>query len=259
MCRRPRVGALAGMLKSIYVEDERYQHSRFTIKVIDAPAAEPSPALAEAVCRELESDAPQVEVSWSGGQRRTVATRRQPASDLPSGPRIAGGNWIVTGGARGITAASALELGRRFGVTLHLLGKSPAPRPDAAWRNCTDEQFKSLKAAIVREAIDTGRSPAAEWDRVRKDREIEQSLARFRAAGVTARYHECDVADAAQLAVVLDEIRSADGPIEGIVHGSWLCQAVSFWRRAGRERPAHDGPESRRDPGANAPDAARSA
>ena len=224
----PEGGALAGMLKSIYVEDERYQHARFTIKVVDAPADEPPAELARAICRELESGAPEVEVAWSGGARRTVATRRHPAQDLPRGPRIAGGNWIVTGGARGITAASALELGRRFGVKLHLLGKSPAPQPDAAWRNCTDDEFKSLKAAIVREAIDAGRSPAAEWDRVRKDREIERSLGKFQAAGVTATYHECDVADAAQLAAVLDKIRAADGPIEGIVHGAGYAKQFRF-------------------------------
>jgi acyl transferase domain-containing protein/NADP-dependent 3-hydroxy acid dehydrogenase YdfG len=224
----PEGGALAGMLKSIYVEDERYQHSRFTIKVLDAPADEPPAELAAAICRELESGRPEVEVAWSGGIRQTVATRRQPAQQLPKGPRIAGGNWIVTGGARGITAASALELGRRFGVKLHLLGKSPAPRPNAAWRNCTDEEFKSLKAAIVREAIDGGRSPAVEWDRVRKDREIEQSLQKFRAADVKATYHECDVADFAQLAAVLDEIRVADGPIDGIVHGAGYAKQFRF-------------------------------
>ena len=151
-----------------------------------------------------------------------------PCEELPNGPRIEGGTWIVTGGARGITAASALELGRRFGVKLHLLGKSPAPRPDAAWRNCTDEEFKSLKAAIVREAIEAGRSPAAEWDRVRKDREIEQSLEKFRAAGVKATYHECDVADSARLAAVLDAVRAADGPIEGIVHGAGYAKQFRF-------------------------------
>jgi acyl transferase domain-containing protein/short-subunit dehydrogenase len=224
----PEGGALAGMLKSIYVEDERYQHARFTIKVVDAPAGESPAELALAICRELGSGAPEVEVAWSGGARQTVATRRQPAQDLPRGPRIAGGNWVVTGGARGITAASALELGRRFGVRLHLLGKSPGPQPDAAWRNCTDEEFKSLKAAIVREAIDAGRSPAVEWDRVRKDREIEQSLGKFQAAGVKATYHECDVADSARLAAVLDKIRTADGPIEGIVHGAGYAKQFRF-------------------------------
>ena len=54
------------------------------------------------------------------------------------------------------------------------------------------------------------------------------------AAGVRATYHRCDVADAKALARVLDDIRRADGPIEGILHGA----RASIAPRVSRKRNA---------------------
>ena len=56
----------------------------------------------------------------------------------------------------------------------------------------------------------------AEWARVEKSIEIDQSLRAFAAAGVEVTYHACDVADAGALAAVLDAVRRQSGPIEGI-------------------------------------------
>ncbi|MEX0679047.1 MAG: SDR family NAD(P)-dependent oxidoreductase [Pirellulales bacterium] len=224
----PEGGAVAGLLKSIFVEDDRFDHARFRVKVIDAPADEPAGQLAEAVCREIQSGRPEVEVAWSSNRRRIVATVPLPAEGLPTQELPRGGTWVVTGGARGITAEAALELGRRCGLKLHLLGKSPAPDPDAPWRHSGDEQLKAIKADIVRRAMQEGRSPSRQWDLVRKDREIHASLERFRAAGVAATYHSCDVADRDQLARVLDTIRAQDGPIEGVLHGAGCGKAYRF-------------------------------
>ena len=69
----PEGGALSGLLKSIYVEDARYDHGRFNVKVIDLPVGEPAAAVVDAVCGELASARPEVEVAWSGGRRRVVA------------------------------------------------------------------------------------------------------------------------------------------------------------------------------------------
>ncbi|MEX0977265.1 MAG: SDR family oxidoreductase, partial [Pirellulales bacterium] len=224
----PEGGALSGLLKSVFVEDARHDHARFRVKVIDLPADEPPAQVAASVCRELESNRPEVEVAWSRGNRRIVSAVREPIESRPLAELPPGGTWLVTGGARGITAATALELGRRFGLKLHLLGKSPAPDPNAPWRNCSEEQLKAIKANIVRAATQEGRSPEGDWDRVKKDREIKSSLDKFTAAGVRATYHACDVADWDDLERVLGEIRRQDGPIEGIIHGAGYAKSFRF-------------------------------
>ncbi len=239
----PEGGAFTGLLKSIFVEDGRYNHERFCVKVIDAPADEPATQLADSVCQELANLAPEVEVAWSGGKRRVVQVSREPVEQLPLGELPRGGVWVVTGGARGITAATALELGRRYGLKLHLLGKSPAPEVDPPWRNCTDEQLKSIKADIVRKATQEGRSPTDDWDRVRKDREIQESLDKFSAAGVTATYHQSDVADWDDVDRVLKHIRAADGPISGIVHGAGYAKSFRFGTGVGNKLQATIAPK----------------
>ena len=88
--------------------------------------------------------------------------------------------------------------------------------------------MKAIKADIVRKATEEGRSPTDDWDRVRKDREIHQSLERFAAAGVRAVYHSCDVTDWDDVERTLSEIRAQDGPIEGIIHGAGYAKSARF-------------------------------
>ena len=164
----PDGGALSGLLKSIHVQDARHDHARYRVKVIDSPADENPFDLASAIHDELSSDQKEVEVSWTRGRRQSVQCRREPASELPRIDLPRGGTWIVTGGGRGITAFAAFHLARRYGLKLHLIGKTPLPEKDAPWLNCTDDELKSIKARIVSEAVSQGRSPEDDWGQVRK-------------------------------------------------------------------------------------------
>ncbi len=54
------------------------------------------------------------------------------------------------------------------------------------------------------------------------------NLRRFAASGVKAVYHGCDLSDCEALARLLNEIRSADGPIRGIIHGAGYGEPDRF-------------------------------
>ncbi len=97
--------------------------------------------------------------------------------------------------------------------------------------------MKQFKARVVREALAAGRLPEEAWDPYKHDKEIYANLRRFAADGVKAVYHACDLADRAALARLLDEIRSADGPIRGIIHGAGYAEAARF---ESRKRPKID-------------------
>jgi malonyl CoA-acyl carrier protein transacylase/NAD(P)-dependent dehydrogenase (short-subunit alcohol dehydrogenase family) len=223
----PDGGALSGLLKSLHIEDSRKPQRELRAKVIDFPETESPAAIAGALIDELTHDDPNVEVAWSNGRRRIVRSFVEPVESLAVRSIEPGSVWVVTGGARGITAAAALEMGKRFRLKLHLIGRSAAPQPDAPWRNYSEQQLAELKTQVVRRAVAEGRSPESDWDRVKHDREIHENLSKFTAAGVTFTYHSCNVADREQLARVLDEIRTAEGRIDGIVHGAG-------WARSGR-------------------------
>jgi NAD(P)-dependent dehydrogenase (short-subunit alcohol dehydrogenase family) len=219
-------GGLAGLLKSL-----RREFPGLAVKVIDAPAEEAPAAVAAAMCRELAAGATEAEVAYVRGRRCLVRAIPRPAMPREGWEIARGGTWVVTGGARGITAVVARELGRRFGLRLHLIGKSPAPRIPETWQNLSDADWKQLKLSTASEARQSGRDPAAAWAEIEKTREIDRTLRAFAADGVRATYHSCDVSDRAALAKVLDQIRQVDGPIHGIIHGAGVEAAGRFDRK----------------------------
>jgi acyl transferase domain-containing protein/acyl carrier protein/NAD(P)-dependent dehydrogenase (short-subunit alcohol dehydrogenase family) len=224
----PDGGALDGLLKALHIEDSRRETSLVRAKVIDAPANEPPAALADAILRELAANEPEVEVSWSSNVRRVVRPLPAPSAGRANRSVPRGGVWVVTGGARGITAIAALGLARRHGWKLHLVGKSPAPITDAPWRAYSEAEMKKLKTTLARQAVAEGRSPSEAWDRVMKDVEIFKNLQQFADVGVQATYHSCDISNRDALAAVLDKVRRQDGPIQGIMHGAGLIDPGRF-------------------------------
>src|SRR5690606_12228466 len=124
-----------------------------------------------------------------------------------------GATWVVTGGARGITAACALELAKRYGLKLHLIGSTPLPEIDPQWHTLSAEQMNERKRDIMIAARQAGQPAAAAWEAMERKLEIDRNLRAYQAAGVPVTYHACDVTDREALAATLEAIRRAAGPI----------------------------------------------
>ncbi len=129
----PEGGALAGLLKGLWMECRVHEQDNVHLKIIDAPPDEPAASLADAVVRELQYKDIGLEVAFHQGQRTVARLAKRPIALLADQQIERGGNWIFTGGARGITAAVAKELGKRYGLKLQLLGMSPPPQVEEAW------------------------------------------------------------------------------------------------------------------------------
>ncbi len=228
----PEGAALAGLMKAIYIEFVYIRKLKnMIVKAIDAPDEEPPATLAANICRELASKAIDFEVAYTGSDRWLQYAYPQKAPVQADAGIRRGATWVLTGGARGITAACALELGRRFGLNLHLIGTSPLPQIDPAWRNLSDDELSSLRTTIMREARAAGQSMDGAWSRVQRDMEIDRSLRTFSEAQINATYHSCDVTDADALAHVLQTIRQKDGAIEGVIHGAGVEHSCKFERK----------------------------
>ena len=174
-------GALAGLLKAIFIEYTVMQEqSELRVKVVDAPLDADAQLLTENVFRELASGNLDYEVAFDGNRRRVpFAVERQVTATGTSGIRE-GAVWVVTGGARGITAQCALELGRRFGLKLNLIGTTAPPEIDPSWRHLSVEGLQQLKAQVMIAARKAGEPAAQAWERVQKNLEIDRSLALLR-------------------------------------------------------------------------------
>jgi enediyne polyketide synthase len=95
---------------------------------------------------------------------------------------------IVSGGAKGITAACAHALAVRTGSTMALVGSSPLSAADLA-------------------------SP---------EHPITKTLGTFRESGLKAEYFQCDIADPASVERLVADVTQRLGRPSGIVHGAGI-------------------------------------
>jgi NAD(P)-dependent dehydrogenase (short-subunit alcohol dehydrogenase family) len=156
-----------------------------------------------------------------GQSRETLVapTLAPPTSPRQTTPAL----WLVTGGARGVTATCAIELARRTGGTFLLAGRSSlSPWPEGL---APTQDLKTLRAALAQQAVASGEKvKPADIDRTARaalaGQEIHGTLTALAAAGATAQYVQLDLSDTATLAPAIAAIQAQHGPITGLVHGA---------------------------------------
>jgi len=219
-------GGLAGLTKTAAQEWPEVRCRALDV----SPAWHEDAMIAAAVVREMSVSVP-MEVGLDATRRRglDMAPRRE-SEDTPIGvPCLKPGDVLVlTGGARGVTAASAEAIARRYQPTLVLLGRTRLPETAPAWLSgITGES--AIKNAIVANAAAHGRrlTPAelqSEYRRHQAESEILATIARLEACGSRVIYRAADVRDTAAMTSTLAEIRSTLGPIRGLVHAAGVLE-----------------------------------
>ncbi len=194
------------------------------VKSIDLDSAgRTAQAIAVQIADELLEGGGEIEVMLSAsGARSTVHCVERPVA--PGMPAITTGDVVVvSGGARGVTAACVLEWARRCKPRLVLLGRSALIEEPVG---CTGIMESSeLKRALLALAQGAGESltPAALSLRVQSllaSREVRANLSALTQAGCTARYEVVSIHDASALQRVLDQVRRGWGPIRAVVHAA---------------------------------------
>ena len=195
-----------------------------SLKAIDLERGGRAPAaLAKALVAELLEGGGEAEVALpAAGGRFTLRSVARPVS--AGAPVIVPGDVVVvSGGARGVTAACLEEWARESRARFVLLGRTPLAEEPAPCAGITDEA--GLKKALLAEARHQGRNPApaelgARVHEVLSNREIRRTLAAIAAAGGEARYEPVSVDDAPALGAVLARVRGEWGPVAGLVHAA---------------------------------------
>lgn len=162
-------------------------------------------------------------VLGADGSRRAWAMRSQDiASSMIDvlGPESV---VVITGGARGVTAACARALAQKWRPRIALIGRTPLDDEPPQLRDAASEA--DLRAALVAQAVRTGDRPRpavieVELRRVLAVREIRETLAAIEAAGSPVRYLRADVGDRDSLRGAMEQVRAEWGPIGGAVHGA---------------------------------------
>ncbi len=185
---RPPVAGIEQCCAAAFAAGLHHERGELTVRAVDvAPAIKPA-ALAERLLAELATPEPFAVACYDAKLVRRVPTPRvqDPGSEYERRPIAwsAEDVFLVTGGAKGITAECALALASATGARMALAGSSPAPEGPA------------------------------------EDNEIAGTLERFRSAGLTARYFQCDIGDGGAVEGLVARVREELGPITGVVHGA---------------------------------------
>jgi acyl transferase domain-containing protein/NAD(P)-dependent dehydrogenase (short-subunit alcohol dehydrogenase family) len=222
----PEQGALAGLAKTARLE---WPDVRCLALDID-PAWQDCDAVSRAVALEVMHAGFQgrMEIGLSSTQRiglqLILAELPGPTQALDLTARDV---VVVTGGARGVTAAAAAALSAHAPCTLALLGRSPAPQPEPQWLVGVDAP-NAMKQAIITHLFEHQRPTPAQvegvFNQYSTNREMQTTLDQLAQMGVTARYFSVDVRNPAAVNASLDMIRKELGPIKGIIHGAGVLE-----------------------------------
>jgi acyl transferase domain-containing protein/NAD(P)-dependent dehydrogenase (short-subunit alcohol dehydrogenase family) len=212
----PLSGGLAGLTKTAARE-----WPEVTCRAIDLGQFPEPTAMARAVADELFRTGP-TEVGLTPTGRITLKLAELPAATAPAvAPVREGDVVIITGGGRGVTAATAVALSEAYRPFLILLGRSPEPAAEPAWLQSLGEEAQ-IKRAIIDQAGGKlhPRDIEERYRGVIAGRELRATLDRIAAAGGEALYRSVDIRDAGEVATLLAAIRREHGPVRGIVHGA---------------------------------------
>lgn len=223
----PMQGGLAGLAKTAAAE-----WKGVICRAIDiALDWEEVEEIAQAVVRELLTPDPSDPVEIGLGRNSRIFLQLSPSSHSP-GQEIPidltpGDPVIVTGGARGVTAAATLALAKYARPLLVLLGRSPHPVPEPAWLAPLTDEADIKKAILDNEYADHSALPMQieqDFKKHMANREISMNLEKMRQTGASVLYYSVDIRDPESVKRILDEVRAEHGLIRGIIHGAGVLE-----------------------------------
>jgi acyl transferase domain-containing protein/NAD(P)-dependent dehydrogenase (short-subunit alcohol dehydrogenase family)/acyl carrier protein len=198
-------------------------------KVVDLDPTDPNPILRQKLIDELTSPDDTLQVGLPGDRRLTVMPQIAPLDGAAI--RHIQRDWVflVTGGARGVTAEIARQLAARYRPTLILAGASPLPSEPEPADTAGITEMPRLKAALTARlrASSTAVKPAAveaALQRLLKDREIVQSIESLRRTGAKVEYHSVDVRREEAFGELIDRIYREHGRLDVVVHGAGIIE-----------------------------------
>jgi acyl transferase domain-containing protein/acyl carrier protein/NADP-dependent 3-hydroxy acid dehydrogenase YdfG len=215
------LGGLTGLIKTLAIEAPS-----INCRSIDlVPSLEPD-EVAAAIVAEIHDPSTRVSevgIDHDGRWGWELLPFAESQVDLSTAPALNQTDTVlVTGGARGVTAACAVELARRYRPKLVLLGRT-ALQDEPSWAAGTSDAVE-LRSAAVSDLRAQGLQPKPRdveklVAAVLGGREVRQTLAAARAAGAEVDYVAADVTDGLALDAALAGYR---GCITAVVHGAGL-------------------------------------
>ena len=217
----PVSGGLAGLVKTADLE-----WNNVACTALDLPD-DPDFAMARAdVMAQLMIGNSPVEMGISA--RGIAVPQSMDAPAVPGKSRVTQKDvFLITGGARGVTARCALDIARHFSPTIVLAGRSAPPTPEPAWLTPLSDEGAIKKALLTHQFIKERPTPTELEQAFRKvsaNREMDKNIRLMEAAGARVHYAAVDIRDGKKVMHLVKEMEKTYGPITGIIHGAGVVE-----------------------------------
>ncbi len=220
----PIDGGLFGLTKTMNLE-----WPQVFCRAIDLhPGIDPT-QIAQFVLAELHDPNRLITEVGYGQQGRTTLvahnTTNNRKSEIVNRKSITSGSvFVVSGGAKGITAQCVIRLAQQHRCKFILLGRSSMAKVDTRWLGDYADEA-ALKRLIMEHLKANGQKPTPVAVQklargIKSKREIEDTLQAIHQAGGQAEYLSVDVTDAPALQTQLSAAAGRLGAVTGIIHGA---------------------------------------
>ena len=173
----------------------------------------------------LDVDTALVEVAHDDKGRLTLIAEVTDSYSLTAGNSIDKDSvFLVSGGAKGVTAHCVIRLATQYQSKFILLGRSIYAKSEPNWATGLIDEA-DLKKAAMGSMIDAGDKPTpAKINQAIKpiiaNREITQTLDAITAAGGQVEYVSADVTDPKAVQSATQSVIAKFGEVTGIIHGA---------------------------------------
>ncbi|WP_232772497.1 type I polyketide synthase [Psychromonas sp. Urea-02u-13] len=212
---------LAGLVKTI-----SHEWPNVFCRVIDVARKFGADKVANIVFDELnDSKVSPVEIGFNNNGRLTLVGEKTDSYALQSGNSIDENSlFLVSGGAKGVTAHCVIRLAQTYQSKFILLGRSKYESGEPSWANGVTDEV-ALKKAAMQHLIASGEKPTPVAVNnfikpVLANREITKTLDAIQAAGGIAQYVSADVTDKESVLNAVSPITDLWGDITGLIHGA---------------------------------------
>ncbi|MEB3146682.1 MAG: SDR family NAD(P)-dependent oxidoreductase [Cylindrospermopsis raciborskii 1523720] len=164
------------------------------------------------------------EVGYNKTDRFTLVAEPGKSSIIPDSLNITKNQvFVVSGGAKGITAKCVIKLAEEYQCKFILLGRSSA-EIEPVWSEGYEDE-NELKRRIMEDFLAKGEKPSPimvqkKYQTISSQREIHNTLKAITEAGGKAEYVCVDITDGMMLREKLTPIIDQFGTITGIIHGA---------------------------------------
>jgi len=213
----PLSGGLAGLIKTAALEWEQVGCT-----ALDLPA-DPDFTMTQAdVIIQLMTAQTPVEMGIN--PQGIVVPESIEAPVIPGNIQVSQKDvFLITGGARGVTAQCALEIATCFSPTILLAGRSAPPTMEPRWLQPLSNEGEIKKAMLTHHFKDQRPTPPIlekAFRHLSANREMNKNIGLMEAAGARVQYVSVDIRDEQKVKELIQGLETEHGTITGIIHGA---------------------------------------